>query len=110
MVGPPDSEMIPIDKKAGYSQVWEEGLCHTVGPHGEVPGWTRRQRERANAGENLYVYLQEAEWAGLGLSSLNNSSDLWALIVWYLLWGEPHRGGIGVRAPDWLVCICKVFP
>lgn len=77
MVGPPDSEMIPIEKIAGYSQAWEEGICHTVGPHGEVPEWTRRQRERANAGERLYVYLQEAEWAGLGLPSLNNSSELW---------------------------------
>lgn len=61
-----------------------------------MPGWTRRQRERVDAGKSLYVSLQEAVCAGLGLSSLNNSSELGGhSLSDNLPWGELHRGGIG---------------
>ena len=104
-----------------YSQFPREGgTPHRAGPHREVPGLVRRQKEW---GENMaysllggfhgkeWVGQGRQVWASLGLGSLNNPSGPWAIEVVFsrLVLG---RGVVWGRGNTDLIhgnCIKEVF-
>lgn len=80
------------DSHAGRSPLWSQshrsldkgGRAHLLGPHREAPAWVRSQRAGGKCGQELFVWFVreetgEAEYIGLGLAGVNNSSRLWVL-------------------------------
>lgn len=54
------------------------------GPHGEAPGWVRKQREHGRHGQEplLWFPWERAGMAriGLGLARLDNFSGFWGIV------------------------------
>ena len=64
MIRPTDQETMAPEKRIGYSQFWKggSGPCYT-GPHGEVPGLVRKQRDQGeNIGKSLLVVSIGKNW------------------------------------------------